>query len=64
VLQEAAKRILTQKSHSYEAYNKRYNDIFSILGHKVIFCIFSTQFNKETIKTISKYQVKLLYHQV
>jgi len=33
-----------------------------MLGHKVIFCIFSNQFNKKTIKTISKYQVKLLYH--
>jgi len=31
-----------------------------MLGHKVIFCIFSTYFNTETIKTISKYQVKLL----
>jgi len=32
-----------------------------MLGYKVIFCIFSTWFNKETSKTISKYQVKLLY---
>jgi len=32
-----------------------------MLGHKVIFCIFSTYFNKETIKTISKYQLKLYY---
>jgi len=31
-----------------------------MLGHKVIFCIFSTYFNKQTIKTISKYQVKVL----
>jgi len=32
-----------------------------MLDHKVIFCIFSTKFNKETNKTLSKYQVKLLY---
>ena len=34
-----------------------------MLGHKVIFGIFST-FKEETIKTISKYRVKLLHHQV
>jgi len=33
-----------------------------MLGHKVIFSIFSTKFKKETNKTISKYRVKLLYH--
>jgi len=59
------KRILKQKSHPYEFHNKRnevIKTIFSMLVHKVIFCIFSTKFNKETIKTISKYWVKLPYH--
>jgi len=32
-----------------------------MLGHKVIFCTFIAYCNKETTKTISKYQVKLLY---
>jgi len=32
-----------------------------MLGHNVIFCIFSPKFSKETIKTISKYRVKLVY---
>jgi len=32
-----------------------------MLGHNVIFCIFSTYFNMEAIKIISKYQVKILY---
>jgi len=59
------KRILKQKSHPYEVHNKSYEVIkisFSMLVHKVIFCIFSTKFNKETMKTISKYWVKLPYH--
>jgi len=30
-----------------------------MLGHEVVFCIFSTYFNKETIKTISKYLTDL-----
>jgi len=41
VLQEAMKQILKQKSHPYQGYNKSYKVIFSMLGHKVIFCIFS-----------------------
>jgi len=36
------KRILKQKSHPYEVYNKRYKFIFSMLGQKAIFCTFST----------------------
>jgi len=31
-----------------------------MLGHKVMFCIFSTLFNEETVETITKYQVKQL----
>jgi len=56
MVQEAVKQILKQKSHPYEVYIKSYKVIFSMLGRKVIFCIFSTYFNKETIETISKYQ--------
>jgi len=49
------KRILKQKSHPNEVHNESYEVIkiiFSMLVQKVIFCIFSTKFNKETIKTI------------
>jgi len=42
MLHEAVKQILKQKSHPYEVYIKSYKVIFSMLGHKVIFCIFST----------------------
>jgi len=30
------KRVFNQKSHPYEVYNKSYDAIFSMLGHKVI----------------------------
>jgi len=36
------KGILKQKSHPCEVYIKSLKFIFSILGHKAIFCIFST----------------------
>jgi len=42
VHQEAMKRNLKQKSHPYEIYNKSYKVIFSMFGHKVISCIFSS----------------------
>jgi len=36
------KRILKQKLHPYQVYNKSYVVKFSMSGHRVIFCIFST----------------------
>ena len=41
MFQEAVKRIFKQKSPLCEIYNKSYEVIISMLGHKVIFCTFS-----------------------
>jgi len=50
VLQEAMKRILKQKSHTHEVYNKSYKAIYSLLGHKVIFCIFKPNSIRKPLK--------------
>jgi len=45
VLQEGMKQILKQISHPNNVYNKIINSkkvIISMLGHKVIFCMFTT----------------------
>jgi len=50
VLQEAMKRILKEKSHPYEIYNNSYKVIFSMLGHKVIFCHFQPNSVRKPLK--------------